>query len=152
MRGKFPGSELQSVRAGLGGAEAEGLRLFLPDGAEISLKSAKIKYSLAGLLSKNADIESAQIEGLLVKLAAGKAGNAPAQEIRKPAQAAAQNQPTAKRAPEGGKENSPSALQTLSEWGFTLGSLKADAAVLGAGTAPKFPPNSPSRISKSRRA
>ena len=130
LRGKFPGSELQSVRAGLGGAEAEGLRLFMPDGAEISLKSAKIKYSLAGLLSKNADIESAQIEGLLVKLAAGKAGNAPAHEIRKPAQAAAQNQPTAKRAPEGGKENSPSALQTLSEWGFTLGSLKADAAVL----------------------
>lgn len=130
LRGKFPGSELQSVRAGLGGAEAEGLRLSLPDGAEISLKSAKIKYSLAGLLSKNADIESAQIEGLLVKLAAGKAGNAPAHEIRKPAQAAAQNQPTAKRAPEGGKENSPSALQTLSEWGFTLGSLKADAAVL----------------------
>ena len=130
LRGKFPGSELQSVRAGLGGAEAEGLRLFMPDGAEISLKSAKIKYSLAGLLSKNADIEFAQVEGLVVKLAAGKEESAPAQEIRKPAQAAAQNQPTAKRAPEGGKENSPSALQTLSEWGFTLGSLKADAAVL----------------------
>ena len=48
LRGKFPGSELQSVRAGLGGAEAEGLRLSLPDGAEISLKSAKIKYSLRG--------------------------------------------------------------------------------------------------------
>ena len=80
LREKFPGSELQSVRAGLGGAEAEGLRLFLPDGAEISLKSAKIKYSLAGLLSKNADVESAQVEGLVVKLAPGKAAGAPARE------------------------------------------------------------------------
>ena len=130
LREKFPGSELQSVRAGLGGAEAEGLRLFLPDGAEISLKSAKIKYSLAGLLSKNADVESAQVEGLVVKLAPEKAAGAPAREIRKPAQAEAQKPPAEKRAPEGGKENSPSALQTLSEWGFSLGSLKADAAIL----------------------
>lgn len=63
LRGKFPGSELQPVRAGLGGAEAEGLRLFMPDGAEISLKSAKIKYSLAGLLSKTPTLNPRRSRG-----------------------------------------------------------------------------------------
>lgn len=126
---KFPGSEIGSVRAGLGGAEAEGLRLPLPDGTEISLKSAKIKYSLAGLISKNVDVESAQIEGLLVKLAPGAEKPLP-QAAEKSAASAPAHPPKAGGETGSGPADSPSALQTLSEWAFRLGSLKADASVL----------------------
>ena len=65
LEGKFAGAKLQKLDAGISSISVDGLELPLPDGTKISLKSAKIKYSLSGLISKKVGIDSAAFAAAL---------------------------------------------------------------------------------------
>lgn len=132
LEGKFAGAKLQKLDAGISSISVDGLELPLPDGTKIALKSAKIKYSLSGLISKKVGIDSAAFAGVEIKMPAKseKSGGV-AESAKKITASSSDEKSQTKAAVESPQEeNGGGIMQTLSQWEFELGKLEADIAVI----------------------
>ena len=132
LEGKFAGAKIQKLDAGISSISVDGLELPLPDGTKIALKSAKIKYSLSGLISKKVGIDSAAFAGVEIKMPAKseKSGGV-AESAKKITASSSDEKSQTKAAVESPQEeNGGGIMQTLSQWEFELGKLEADIAVI----------------------
>lgn len=131
LEGKFAGAKLQKLDAGISSISVDGLELPLPDGTKISLKSAKIKYSLSGLISKKVGIDSAAFAGVEIKMPAkGEKSGGAAESAKKSTASASAEKSQPKAAVESPQKEEGGIMQTLSQWEFELGNLEADIAVI----------------------
>lgn len=132
LEGKFAGAKIQKLDAGISSISVDGLELPLPDGTKIALKSAKIKYSLSGLISKKVGIDSAAFAGVEIKMPAKSEKSGGVVESAKKITASSSDEKSQTKAavesPQ--EENGGGIMQTLSQWGFELGKLEADIAVI----------------------
>ena len=132
LEGKFAGAKIQKLDAGISSISVDGLELPLPDGTKIALKSAKIKYSLSGLISKKVGIDSAAFAGVEIKMPAKSEKSGGVVESAKKITASSSDEKSQTKAavesPQ--EENGGGIMQTLSQWEFELGKLEADIAVI----------------------
>lgn len=132
LEGKFAGAKIQKLDAGISSISVDGLELPLPDGTKIALKSAKIKYSLSGLISKKVGIDSAAFAGVKIKMPAKSEKSGGVVESAKKITASSSDEKSQTKAavesPQ--EENGGGIMQTLSQWEFELGKLEADIAVI----------------------